>query len=149
MILTPHLILGAVIGSKIEYIPLAIILAFLSHYILDLIPHIEYSIKNIEKKQWQKSLPETIKIFLDFALGILLILFFSDNQPTVFICAFFAISPDGISFLNYFISNKILKKLSDFHHEKIHFLKNKKISIFWRILSQVLIVLISIFLLKN
>ena len=147
MILTPHLLLGAVLASKIEYAPLAIILAFLSHYLLDLIPHIEYSIDNIEKKQWQKSLPDFLRVFLDFSLGILLILIFSENQPIIFICAFFAILPDGLSFLNYFFSNKILKIHRYIHHKKIHFLRNKKISFYWRVLSQLLVVFISILLL--
>lgn len=151
MILTPHLLLGAVIASRIEYIPLAIILAFLSHYLLDLIPHIEYSIENIEKKQWQKSLPDFLKVFLDFSLGILLILIFSNppagGQPIIFICVFFAILPDGLTLLNYFFSNKILKIHRYIHHKKIHFLRNKKISFHWRVLSQLLVVFISILLL--
>lgn len=148
MILTPHLLLGAAIASKIEYAPLAIILAFLSHYLLDLIPHIEYSIDNIEKKQWQKSLPDILRVFLDFSFGILLILIFSNNQPIIFVCAFFAILPDGLSLLNSSFPNKILKTYSNIHQGKIHFLKHKKISIFWRISSQLLVILISIFLLK-
>ena len=148
MILTPHLLLGAAIASKIEYAPLAIILAFLSHYLLDLIPHIEYSIDNIEKNQWQKSLPDISRVFLDFSFGILLILIFSNNQPIIFACAFFAILPDGLSLLNYSFSNKILKIYGNIHQKKIHFLKHKKISFSWRILSQLLVILISIFLLK-
>lgn len=148
MILTPHLLLGAAIASKIEYAPLAILLAFLSHYFLDLIPHIEYPIDNIEKKQWRKSLPDILRVFWDFSFGILLILIFSNNQPIIFICAFFAVLPDGFSFLNYFLSNKILNIYNNVHHKKIHFLKNKKISVFWRISSQLLVIFISIFLLK-
>ena len=149
MILTPHLLLGVAIASKIEYAPLAIILAFLSHYLLDLIPHIEYSIDNIEKNQWQKSLPDILRVFLDFSFGILLILIFSNNQPIVFVCAFFAILPDGLSLLNYSFSNKILKIYSNIHQGKIHFLKHKKISISWRILSQLLVIFISIILLRR
>ena len=162
MILTPHLLLGAAIASKIEYAPLAIILAFLSHYLLDLIPHIEYSIDNIEKRHWQKSSPDILRVFLDFSFGILLILIFSNppagGQPIIFICAFFAILPDGLDLLNYSFPNKILKTHSNIHQKKIHFLKHKKtralnslsalISIPFRITSQLLIILFSIFLLK-
>lgn len=147
MILIPHLLLGAVIGSKIEYAGLAIALAFLSHYLLDSIPHIEYSIYNIEKKQWEKSLLEFLKVFLDFSFGILLILIFSNNQPIIFICAFSAILADGLSLLNSIFSNKILKIHRNIHQKKIHFLKHKKISIFWRILSQTLVVVICVLLL--
>jgi hypothetical protein len=149
MILTPHMLLGAVIASKIEYTPLAIIMAFLSHYFLDLIPHIEYPIDNIENKQWKKSLPDILRVLLDFSFGILLILIFSNNQPAVFICVFSAILPDGFSFLKYFFTNKILKIHNNIHQNKIHFLKTKKFSIFWRILSQILVIFISIVLLSN
>ena len=149
MILTPHLLLGAAIASKIEYAPLAIILAFSSHYLLDLIPHTEYSIDNIEKKQWQKSLPDILRVFLDFSFGILFILIFSNNQLIVFVGAFFAILPDGLSLLNSVFPNKILKIYSNIHQGKIHFLKYKKISKFWRIASQALIAIISIVLLRG
>ena len=148
MILTPHLLMGSMIASKIEYAPLAIILAFFSHYFLDLIPHAEYSIDNIKNKKWQDSLPDILKVFLDFFSGILLILIFSNNQPIVFVCAFFSILPDGFSFLGYLFSNRILESYNNIHQNKIHFLKNKKFSMFWRILSQVLIIFVSLLLLK-
>lgn len=148
MILTPHLLLGAVIGSKIEYFPLAIILAFLSHYLLDLIPHTEYSINNISEKRWQKSLPDFLRVFLDFSLGLLLILVFSNNQPIIYISALVALIPDGLTIISSILPNKILSKHDQFHTKKIHFLKYKKISTSWRILSQILVIFISIILLK-
>lgn len=147
MILLVHLLFGAAISSTVKNIPLAIILAFLSHYLLDLIPHIEYPKENIDKKQWTKALPDIFRVFVDFCLGILLIWMFSKNQPIIYICAFFAILPDGFTVLNYFTPNKILETHNKFH-QKIHFLKHKKISNFWRFIFQLLIVAISIFLLK-
>lgn len=144
MILTCHLLVGALIAAKIEIIPLALLLAFLSHYLLDFIPHIEYSVKNIKEKNWGKSLPDFLKIILDISSGILLI-FILKNQPIVFIGAFLAISSDGINLLNLILPNRLLKAHYDFHR-KIHFLKNKKISPFWRILSQVLVILIVVLL---
>jgi hypothetical protein len=146
MILTPHMLLGAAIASKIGYAPLAIILAFLSHYLLDILPHIEYPIKNIQNKQWTKSLPDFIRVFLDFFAGLLIIYFFSGWQIIIFTGALFSILPDAFNFLNLVFQNKLLKTHNNFH-EKIHFLKNKKISIFWRIVSQVLVVAVSIILL--
>ena len=148
MILTPHLLLGAAIASKIEYAPAALLMAFLSHYFLDLIPHIEYSIKNISEKQWQKSLPDILRVFLDFSFGMLLILIFSKNQPIIYICAFIALIPDSLTIINSIFPNRILKIHNNIHRGKIHFLKHKKISTFWRILSQLLVIIASIFLLK-
>ena len=148
MILTPHLLLGAAIASKIEYTPLAIILAFLSHYLLDILPHIEYPIKNIQNKQWAKSLPDFLRVALDFFSGILIIYFFSGWQIIILISALISILPDAFNILNLVFQNKLLKAHNNFH-EKIHCLKNKKISVFWRVLSQVLIVVISVVILRT
>jgi len=146
MTLTPHLLLGAAIGSKIGNLPLAIVLAFLSHYLLDLIPHIEYPIDNISKKQWRKSLPDFLRVFLDFSFGVLLILIFSNNQPIIYVCALVALIPDSLTIISSIFPNRVLSAHDKIHTEKIHFLKYKKISVFWRISSQVLTIVISILL---
>lgn len=150
MILTPHLLLGAAIASKIEYLPAALLMAFLSHYFLDLIPHIEYSIDNITKKQWQKSLPDILRVLLDFSFGIVILIFLnplSGRQLIIYMGAFIALIPDSLTIISSIYPNKILAKHDQLHRKKIHFLKHKKISTFWRILSQLLVVIISIILL--
>jgi len=146
MILFVHLLFGAAIGSTIKNIPLAIVLAFLGHYFLDLLPHVDYSVENIKNKQ--KMLLDFAKVALDIFCGVLLIFIFSKNQPIIYVCAFFAVIPDGLSAINYFIPNKILTWHARLHTEKIHFLRNKKISNFWRITSQVIVVVVSLILLK-
>src|SRR3990167_9537643 len=125
MTLTPHLLLGAAIGSKIGNLPLAIVLAFLSHYLLDLIPHIEYPIDNISKKQWRKSLPDFLRVFLDFSFGVLLILIFSNNQPIIYVCALVALIPDSLTIISSIFPNRVLSAHDKIHTEKIHFLKYK------------------------
>lgn len=142
------MLLGALIGQKIYSPALAIILALLSHYFLDLIPHIEYPIENIVKKQWKKAAPDIFRVLLDFTLGILIIFSFSRNQPIIYICALFAILPDGLSILSLIVKTRVLEKHNKLHQEKIHFLKYKKISIFWRVLSQVILVIVLITLFK-
>jgi hypothetical protein len=149
MILLVHLLLGALIGQKISSPILAIILALLSHYLLDLIPHTEYRVENIVNKQWQRMLPEIIKVFLDFCLGILLMILFSKNYPIIYICAFFAILPDGLSVLSIIFKNNFLESYNYFHHTIIHQLKYKKISNFWRVFSQVAVVVICIILFRT
>ncbi|MCX6723858.1 MAG: hypothetical protein NT155_01630 [Candidatus Staskawiczbacteria bacterium] len=144
MILLVHLLFGAAIGSAIKNIPLAIILAFLSHYFLDLFPHIEYPIENLRKKQWDRVATEVLSIFLDFCLGILIIIFLAKNQLFVYVCALLAIIPDGLTVLSYLFPNKVFTLHDIFHRQKIHFLKDKKISNFWRITSQILAAIISI-----
>lgn len=148
MILLVHMLLGAAIGSSVKSIPLAIVLAFLSHYLLDLLPHIEYPMQNEWKKQWKKMLPDIIKVALDICAGLLLIFIFSKNQPIIYICAFFAILPDGLTVLNNLMPNKVLEFHRMLHIDKVHFLHNKKISKFWRITSQVAVIVVSIVLFR-
>lgn len=149
MILLAHLLFGAAIGHIVGNPAIAIILAFLSHYFLDFFPHIEYPIENIRKNQWQKAMPDILRIILDFSLGIFLIFVLSKTQPIIYICALFAILPDGLTVMNFIFTNKILDAHKTLHRKKVHFLKDKKISNFWRVFSQVAAVVISIFLIKS
>jgi len=148
MILLVHMLFGVAVASLMPNIYLAILASFLSHYFLDFFPHVEYSINNIKEKNWKKSLPEFVKVFFDFTLGVVLILIFSEATLIVFLFAFFSILPDGISLLNAILKNKILDKHSWFHQKKIHFLSHKKIPIFWRFFTQIIAVIISIYILN-
>lgn len=148
MILLVHMLFGAAIGSAIKITPLAIILALTGHYFLDFFPHIEYGIEIKNKKQWREKLASILKISLDLCSGILLIFVLSKNQPIIYVCAFFAILPDGLTVLSNHVPNKILSLHNKFHFEKVHWLKNKKISVFWRVASQVLVVILSIIIFK-
>ena len=148
MILTCHLLTGAAIASKIRPVPLALILAFLSHYLLDFIPHRDYSAENIFKRRWRKAKLDFLKIFLDFSLGILLVWLLSGKSLIISAAVFLAVLPDGLTFLAWvFPKNKLLSKHCLFHQETIHFIKNKKVSLFWRIFSQVLVFSGAIYLL--
>jgi|SRR3989344_5642326 len=155
MILLAHMIFGAAIGSVIKNIPLAITFAFLGHYFLDLLPHIEYlksteeSAKKIKGGKSKEYLPDIIKVAIDFLLGIFLIFIFSKNFPIIYLCALIAIVPDGVTVINSLVSNKLLRIHQEFHGGWIHFLKHKKISIFWRILTQAVVVVVSIILLSR
>ena len=146
MILLVHMLLGAAIGSAVKNIPLAIALAFLSHYFLDLFPHIEYDIENITKKQWRKALPNFLRVFLDFCLGALLIFLFSKNYSSIYVCAFIAVLPDGLYFLGKILPIKIFETHNRFC-EEIQIFNKAKIPIFWRFASQIIAVIVSILLL--
>ena len=149
MILLVHMLLGALIGQKIANPFIAVILAFLGHYFLDLFPHAEYSVDNITEKRWKKALPDIAKVILDFSTGIFLIFFFSNNNPIVYVCAFFAILPDGLSVLHLFFKNRALGMHKKIHHDKVHFLKHKKISNLWKISSQIITVIICLFIFRH
>lgn len=141
------MLFGVAIGSLVNNVLLALILAFLSHYFLDLLPHIEYPVDNIVNRNWKKSAPDFLKVFLDFILGILLIFLLSKKYLIFYVYAGLAILPDASSLINLIFENKTLENHAKLHQTKIHFLKYKKISTFWRICSQVLVAIISVLLL--
>lgn len=143
MILLAHALFGAVIGALVKNIPLAIALAILSHYLLDFLPHTEYPIKNIQRRQWRKSLPDASKVLLDLLIGFSVISMFANGQLVIYACGAVALLPDALTLLYYITQNKIL----GFHfnlHQKIHFFQKRKNLRFWRILSQALIIFISV-----
>ncbi len=149
MILLVHMLFGAAIGASIKNPVLAIILAFLGHYFLDLLPHVEYNIENIKNKNWRSAGYDFFKVFLDFCLGFLIIFLFSKNNLIIYICGFVALIPDGLTLLSYIFPNKIMAGHDKIHTQKIHYLTNqKKFPIFWRISTQISAIIVSIALLK-
>jgi len=153
MILIPHLFLSAVIAAKVPFLPLAVILIVISHYLLDLIPHTEYSINNIKKGSWKKSMPDFLRITADLAIGIFLILFIGEFTETpyyiLFTGAIVGILPDALTVLGVLLpKNNLLKKHGRLHR-RIHFLEEKKISSFERIATQVIVVMISFAILTS
>lgn len=154
MILLVHMLFGAAIGSVVRNVPLAIALALLGHYFLDIFPHIEYldsvehSIKKIKTGRFKNYLPDMSKVALDFLLGILVILIFSKNYLIIYVCALIAAIPDGLTVVSRLFPNKILAEHDKIHNQKIHYLtKKKKFSLLWRISTQFLAIIISIILL--
>lgn len=149
MILLIHILFGAAIGHLFKIPIIALTLAYLSHYFLDLFPHIEYPIKNIKNKQWNKSYTEFLVIFLDFFMGFLVIFILLPNQIILYLCGFLAIVPDGFTILEKFLPNKFLNIHSNFHRKKIHFLMDKKIPLFYRLLTQISFLALSLIILSK
>ncbi|MBU4204673.1 hypothetical protein KKE19_01885 [Patescibacteria group bacterium] len=151
MIFIVHLIIGAAIASKIKFLPLVILLALLSHYFLDSLPHAEYSIKNIKEKKWNKSKLDFLKLTLDLTAGliIILIVYFTVkiNHTILFAACFFAVLPDILVVFNWmFPNNDLLKKHFNFHH-RIHFPEDKKIPAREKLIIELLVVLLGFLLL--
>lgn len=148
MLLFVHILVGAILALKINFVPLALILIILSHYILDFLPHIEYSIINIQQKNWKKSWQDFLKISLDLTLGsILLILIckkLSLKISLALIGGIVAILPDFLTWLYLISPNKLLQTQYNFQR-KLHLLKNK-VSIFWKLIFSIIVVLLTIFL---
>jgi len=137
MVLACHLLYGAALASKINH-PLVLVLAFLGHYFLDLFPHQEYSVENINQRRWRKSFFDFLKIGIDLLAGVLLVFIFIEGNLLVYSSLFLAVLGDGLILINLIFPNKFLA-IHDSFHQKIHFLKDKKISPLLRILTQILV----------
>lgn len=120
MILTTHILAGAVLGREINN-PYAVAgLAIAVHFALDLLPHGDY----LDKKS---SFKEFWKVAIDLALGlgtVYAIFFLRDaastaNLENIAIGIFFSLLPDGTTLL-YMMGINSLKPIKKFH-EKLHY----------------------------
>jgi len=119
MILTTHILSGAVLGANVQN-PYAVAgLSVAVHFALDLLPHGDY----LDKKS---SFKEFWKVAMDLAIGlgaVAAILFFrgptSNNNLNIAIGIFFSLLPDGTTLL-YMMGMKFLRPIKKFH-EKMHF----------------------------
>jgi len=149
MILTTHILVGAVLGREIKN-PYEIAgLAVAVHFALDLLPHGDY----LNKKS---SLWEFWKVALDLAigLGIVYAIFFvqdfnsTANLKNIAIGIFFSLLPDGTTLL-YMMGIKFLKPIKKLH-EKLHLYPDSSPKSQFRLknnLWDILISLISLFFL--
>lgn len=147
MVLTPHLLVGAAIASKVESAPLAIFISFLSHFFLDVLPHKDYCIDKIKEKKWRESLPVFLGIAADMSLGLLIIFLLSENTLVIYAAALAGIATDGATFIGIVLPNKLFNYYSALHI-KFHYLESKEPPVISGVATQLLAVLVSsIFLL--
>lgn len=144
MLAIPHLLTGALIGKVAEGVPYALPIAFvlgwLSHYILDSIPHWESYFPNKNNpyfetddpiSKWPKSV--LLSIFLDFTVGFFLIFFYLRDvnfwQTAVFWGSIGAIAPDiidNVPFWNRYVEKiPVLGSMRKFH-QSIHISNDQK-----------------------
>ena len=141
MILFIHILIVAAIVVLIKPLSLALIFVFFSHYLLDALPHCEYRIEFIKNKTWNRSLKDFSKIFLDIAIGYIILFSLSKDSPKILIAAFIAIIPDGIAFLHIVFGGKIIYLLQKLH-QKTHFPK-RAFSV-WKIILPLTAVILSL-----
>jgi len=139
MLLAPHILVGAAVASQFQNPILGLILAFLSHFILDKTPHWEYSVealKQIKIRGIKYCRPILLRVFLDIITGFAVLIFailISTNRIDFAYLAlggFFGILPDGLTFLLFTkkkSKGRIISFLKIFYalHRKIHFNKEK------------------------
>jgi len=158
MIITPHLIVGAAIGAKTHNLGLIIILGLLSHWIMDKIPHWDYSIsENIEffrkTRKVKYLLKPFLKLSLDALIGLIFVFFItyknirSSEMPYIVIGVFFSTLPDITLFSSLlFTSEKFSQKYFAFHKKYLHFKHKEKEGklTFLGLTTEIIIVLIAI-----
>ncbi len=151
MILFPHMLVGAVIGSKINNFWAIFILALISHFLFDRLPHWEY-VKNPSNLPREKFPFFIFKAVLDLTLGIIIIWYLTSASLFhfyIFFGAFTAILPDGLTLLNMLTGKKIkiLEKFWSFH-KKVSIAENKN-SPFWGAIIEIAVVILSIYFIRE
>ena len=151
MILTIHILVGALVGVKIHNYWLIVLVALALHYLLDFVPHKEYSVSALKYPNFnQNYFRAATKVLSDLALGFALALWLLKDSPSfryALVGMGSSLLPDGITM--FYWSTKIpwLKPIVDFHCITIHYFKYKKIPLFWRSITQIIVFIITLFLL--
>ena len=136
MILLVHMIFGAAVGyttyNLTDNLFLAVILAWLAHYFLDIFPHIEYlesaetSITNLQQHGLKRQLEDVVKVVADFFLGLLFIYMFSSREPMLYFFGLVSIIPDGVTVIYTLRPFPFLAKHQEFHAAIQYLTKYKK-----------------------
>jgi hypothetical protein len=156
MILVTHAIAGAAAAELFPSNPIAaFIAAFLSHFVLDAIPHWNYTVKSHKKNpddplngevRFGKDLViDLFKVFLDLLSGVALaFLFFSkgtyQSETIVLLGAFGGMFPDALQFAYWLFKIEPLKSLQRFH-VWVHHKTEWQLSAAWGIPIQIVTVI--------
>ena len=144
MLTTPHLLVGAAIGSQVPYAWQVVPLAAASHFVLDSFPHAQgyIDVEDLKKN-------EAAFLLGDLALGLSLVAFLAFNNPAgelMWVGAIAAILPDFHHILQVLFGPETLKKYHNIHM-KFHF--KKEIRIMPGLATQILTVFLAIFLITR
>ena len=123
MILLTHSIAGAALAATQKDPLLAILVGFLSHFVLDVVPHWEYKIKPLQEDPLSReALPAYRKIVIDGLSGVavplaLFVLWQDADFWLVFSGIIGAMLPDALQGVHLFWrSNRPVAALYRFHH---------------------------------
>lgn len=126
MLELPHTALGALIAVKIPNPLISLPLAFLSHFVLDFVPHWNPSLysetKKFKKPSRKSNVIVAFDVFLSLVLGFFIAFrFWPDIKRAVVIllACFAAVAADAVEgFFFYFgVKHPLLKKWVKFQHE--------------------------------
>jgi hypothetical protein len=136
MILSVHAIFGAATASLVPSHPVeAFAVGFVSHFIIDAIPHKDYELISIEKDSKGKLTPidiickkfklirDMLLVSFDAFVGLCLafMFFFDTAHPWIFFLgAVGSMLPDFLTFLYLIVKHKSLDVFYNFHSSLIH-----------------------------
>jgi len=166
MILSVHAVFGAAVASMVPNHPVAgFALGFVSHFVLDAIPHKDYNLISVEpdinmKPRLIDTIYKKFRLVRDitlvsfdalFGLALAFMFFFNYEHPWVFmIGALGSLLPDFLTFLYIFIRHKPLSLFCDFHvsliHSKIILKLNQTMGIFVQFCTLAVLIAIMFFI---
>lgn len=153
MLETPHVAFAVALAIKSGNPWLAIPLSLASHFVLDRVPHWNPHFYTETKKLGKPKKISTYIAIADETFAIALTLFMAyyfwpdiNKSVLILVCSFFSVLPDQIK-LPYFFMNQrkgIFKKWVDFERSL-----QVEIKPFWGIITQIVVVLCSLFWIFN
>lgn len=147
MLVTVHALSGAAIGSLFTNLPLVIILALISHYSFDCLPHLDQGTLGMEKRMIYRWAAVDIVV----AVVILYYLYFTGrlSGSLIYIGAIFATLPDFLDslpiFSDWLHQFKFFNKVCQFHDRIQDWGEDQKFG--WGIVSQLIIAGLSLYVL--
>lgn len=147
MLLTPHAAVGAAIGASTDNLPLIIVLAFASHFVLDILPHSDWGMWHNYESNFKLTFKDYVLVTADI-LGVLIFTYIiwnnADRNSNVLIGAFFAMLVDlidNVPFWKKFFRRLPVSRQLHQLHLKIHHKLDKKYWV-WGVATQLVIVIV-------
>jgi len=153
MLLTPHTLVGVAIATNIPNPFIAVPLALLSHFLGDKVPHWDFysNTKKEERIRGWRPLAVMGDLAVGVAIGVAYTTYFlwvKESELTalnIFLCGIAAVLPDALSSLSIIGSkeNKFLEILN-----KIQSKMQFQAPLPWGILTQIIVILLSVYFIK-
>lgn len=153
MLLTPHTIVGIALATNIPNPYLAVLLSFVSHFLGDKVPHWDFY-SNTKREErvtgWRPmAVMGDLAVGVAVGVGFTCYYFWVKNDPiiaaTVFFSGIASVLPDALSSLTIVggKEGKFLKTLN-----KIQSKMQFQAPLPWGIITQIIVILISLFFIK-
>lgn len=113
MMITPHVLVGASLATVISNPFILVASAFISHFVLDMIPHKDYEITPLKANFYKLAIDAGVSAVLLFSVVGNLPL---EKQALFALGGFFGILPDGLWMLYRLFNWKFLERYVEIHN---------------------------------